>query len=58
MFSSIGIPGLILILFVILLLFGPKKLPELGKSIGETLKNFKSSTRDMIEEAEAEAPKK
>jgi sec-independent protein translocase protein TatA len=58
MFSSIGIPGLILILFVILLLFGPKKLPELGRSIGDTLKNFKRSTRDMIEEAEAEAPKK
>lgn len=46
-FSSIGIPGLILILVIALLLFGPSKLPELGRAFGRTLSEFKSSTRGI-----------
>lgn len=46
--GSIGIPGLILILVVALLLFGPNKLPELGRAFGKTLKEFKKGTRDII----------
>lgn len=42
-FSSIGIPGLIIILVVVLLLFGPKKLPELGRATGQTLKQFRDA---------------
>ena len=45
--ASIGIPGLIIILVVALLLFGPKKLPELGRSIGQTMKEFKKSTKEI-----------
>lgn len=45
--STIGIPGLILILVIALILFGPKKLPELGRAMGRTLKEFKDATRDL-----------
>ncbi|WP_101844038.1 twin-arginine translocase TatA/TatE family subunit [Halobacillus sp. Marseille-P3879] len=51
MLSSIGIPGLILILVIALVIFGPKKLPEIGKATGETLKEFKKSARDLTGDA-------
>ncbi|AIF43621.1 twin-arginine translocase TatA/TatE family subunit [Virgibacillus sp. SK37] len=47
MFSSIGIPGLILILIIALIVFGPKKLPEIGKAAGQTLREFKKSTSSL-----------
>ena len=47
---NIGIPSLILILVVALLVFGPKKLPELGKAVGNTLKEFKKTTNELTEE--------
>lgn len=50
MFSNIGVPGLILILVLALIVFGPKKLPELGRAVGQTLREFKKSTNDLIEE--------
>lgn len=40
---NIGLPEIIVILGVALLIFGPKKLPELGRSLGKGLKNFKDS---------------
>lgn len=46
--SSIGIPGLILILVIALIIFGPSKLPEIGKAFGNTLKEFKKATNDLI----------
>lgn len=54
MLTNIGIPGLILILILALIVFGPKKLPELGRATGQTLREFKKSTKeltgDVIEE--------
>lgn len=47
---NIGIPGLILILVLVLLLFGPNKLPELGKAVGQTLKEFKNSTKGIMDD--------
>jgi sec-independent protein translocase protein TatA len=41
MLGSIGMPELILIFVVALLVFGPKKLPEIGKSLGKGLAEFK-----------------
>jgi sec-independent protein translocase protein TatA len=41
MFGSIGVFELVLILVVVLLLFGAKKLPELGKATGETIRSFR-----------------
>jgi sec-independent protein translocase protein TatA len=51
MFSNIGIPGLILILVLALIVFGPKKLPELGRAVGQTLKEFKNSARELTADA-------
>lgn len=47
---NIGVPGLILILVIALIIFGPAKLPQLGKAIGETLREFKSSTKDIVDD--------
>ncbi|ASK63388.1 twin-arginine translocase TatA/TatE family subunit [Virgibacillus phasianinus] len=51
MLSSIGVPGLILILVIALVVFGPKKLPEIGKATGQTLREFKNSARDLTSDA-------
>lgn len=50
MFSNIGVPGLILILTLALIIFGPNKLPEIGKAFGQTLKEFKKSTRELTDD--------
>ncbi|GIN40139.1 MULTISPECIES: twin-arginine translocase TatA/TatE family subunit [Heyndrickxia] len=50
MFSSIGVPGLIIILVLALILFGPAKLPQLGKAVGDTLREFKKSTKEVVDE--------
>ncbi|MFB6468112.1 twin-arginine translocase TatA/TatE family subunit [Cytobacillus sp. Hz8] len=52
MFSNIGVPGLILLLVIALVIFGPKKLPEIGRAVGQSLKEFKSSTKGIIEDDE------
>ncbi|CEG26508.1 twin-arginine translocase TatA/TatE family subunit [Bacillus sp. B-jedd] len=48
--ANIGIPGLIIILVLALIVFGPKKLPELGRAVGTTLKEFKRSTRELTDD--------
>ncbi|SFJ98997.1 sec-independent protein translocase protein TatA [Halobacillus dabanensis] len=58
MLSSIGIPGLILILTIALVIFGPKKLPEIGKAAGETLKEFKNSARDLTSDTKEDKVEK
>lgn len=50
--ANIGIPGLILILVIALVIFGPNKLPELGKAAGSTLREFKSATKGLMDEDE------
>ncbi|MBX9976015.1 twin-arginine translocase TatA/TatE family subunit [Cytobacillus firmus] len=52
MLQNIGIPGLILILVIALIIFGPSKLPEIGRAFGNTLKEFKKATRDLVNGAE------
>lgn len=52
--GAIGVPGLILILIIALVVFGPKKLPEIGKAAGETLKEFKKSAKDLTGDAKEE----
>lgn len=47
-FGNIGIGGLLLIVIVLLLIFGPSKLPELGRAFGRTLSEFKESTRGLV----------
>jgi sec-independent protein translocase protein TatA len=43
MFPNLGIPELAILFVIGLVVFGPKKLPELGKSVGEALVNFKKA---------------
>src|SRR5450631_178735 len=47
MFGSIGMPELVLIFVVALLVFGPKKLPEIGKSLGKGLAEFKKASDEL-----------
>ena len=54
MFGSLGIPELILIFFVALIVFGPKKLPEIGRTIGKALGEFKKATDDFKNTIERE----
>lgn len=58
MISSIGIPGLILILVIALIIFGPSKLPQVGKAFGQTIREFKNSTKDLIEDDDKKVEKK
>ena len=46
--GKIGLPELAIIVFIALLIFGPKKLGELGKGLGEGIRNFKSSMNDQV----------
>lgn len=57
MLANIGIPGLIIILVIALVIFGPKKLPEMGRAVGQTLKEFKKSTKELVEEDNSEEKK-
>jgi TatA/E family protein of Tat protein translocase len=54
MLGSIGMPELILIFIVALLVFGPKKLPEIGKSLGRGLAEFKKASEDLKKTIEDE----
>jgi len=47
MFGNIGLPELMIILAVALLVFGPKKLPEVGRSIGKALREFRKTTDEI-----------
>jgi len=47
MFGSLGAPELLIIAFVALLIFGPKQLPKLGRSIGETLREFRNVGKEI-----------
>ena len=56
MFGSFGVMELVLILFIVLIIFGAGKLPQLGEGLGKAIKGFKKSVHeaDAIE-AEAQA---
>lgn len=46
MIGKLGLPEILLILLIALLIFGPSKLADLGKGLGEGIKNFKSAIKD------------
>jgi sec-independent protein translocase protein TatA len=46
MFGKFGLPELLIILFVALLIFGPRKIGDLGKSLGEGIRGFRSAVKD------------
>lgn len=58
MLSNIGAPGLILILIVALIVFGPNRLPEIGRAVGKSIREFKKAsegiTENIVKEINAE----
>jgi sec-independent protein translocase protein TatA len=52
---GLGLPEIVVILVVALLVFGPKKLPEIGKSMGKALRGFQDASRDFEAEFKREA---
>ncbi|QSO53183.1 twin-arginine translocase TatA/TatE family subunit [Alicyclobacillus curvatus] len=55
-FGNIGLTGFLLILIVLLVFWGPSKLPEIGKSFGRSIKEFKNATNGILEETEVTKP--
>ena len=51
---SLGLPELIIILFIALIVFGPKKLPDMGKALGTSIKEFRKATKGIMEDNEKE----
>ncbi len=51
MLGGIGTPGIILLVILALLLFGPNKLPELGRAVGRTFREFKNGARDIMDDS-------
>ena len=50
---GLGIPELIVILFIIILIFGASRLPEIGRGLGRGIRNFKDATREGMKDHDA-----
>ncbi|MEO8189917.1 MAG: twin-arginine translocase TatA/TatE family subunit [Acidobacteriota bacterium] len=58
MFGSLGVPELLIILLIVIIIFGANKLPQLGKGIGQGMRNFKDSIKDGgVDETKTTPPK-
>lgn len=53
----LGMQELVIILVIVMLLFGAKKLPEIGKSLAQGIKEFKKTTKAITEDDDEEKPK-
>ena len=54
MFGSLGVPELLLIFVVILIVFGPRRIPEIGRTLGKALGEFRKATDDLKNTIERE----
>jgi sec-independent protein translocase protein TatA len=54
---GIGLPEMVLIFVIALLVFGPKKLPEIGKTLGKTIRGFQDASKEFEQEFKREAEK-
>ena len=54
MFGSIGMPELIVIFVIALIIFGPRKLPELGRTLGKSIQEFKKASNELRSTIEEE----
>jgi TatA/E family protein of Tat protein translocase len=58
MFGSIGIQEILLILLIALLLFGAKRLPEIGRGLGKGIREFKRTSKEITHQINDEAEEK
>lgn len=56
MLGNLGLTEIIILLLVLLLVFGAKRIPEIGSSIGQGIKEFKRSLKDTVEEEPRSVP--
>ena len=56
--ANMGIGGALLIIVMALIVFGPNKLPELGRAVGATLREFKRSTKGLIDDVQEKEKEK
>ena len=55
--GPLGLPEILIILVVVLLIFGPKRLPELSKGLGQSVREFRKGIKDIKDDIEIEASK-
>jgi len=55
--GSLGFGSILLIVFAALLIFGPKKLPQLGRAAGNTLREFKNATKGLADDDDDDVKK-
>ncbi len=56
MFGSLGLPELLVILLIVIIIFGANKLPQLGRGLGEGLRNFKDSVKSGTDQPKDRTP--
>jgi sec-independent protein translocase protein TatA len=57
MFGRLGLPELMIILFIVIIIFGANRLPQLGRGIGSAIKNFKEGIKEESQTAENDRDK-
>ena len=53
MLGRLGLPELLVILFIVILIFGANRLPEMGRGIGKGIRNFKDATKEPDDDDKA-----
>jgi sec-independent protein translocase protein TatA len=53
MFGRLGLPEMLIILFIVILIFGANRLPDIGRGIGKGIRNFKDATKDGVRRDDA-----
>ena len=57
MFGNLGFPEILIIMVIVLLLFGAKRIPEIAGSMGKGIREFKKNINDATREIESDAPR-